>query len=1336
MSIRWSRLLAVVISCLAVGTLAAPAQATHFRSGNLTWNETETEREANYSLTLTFRRSYFAAVPPYSTTNLPVVGSSISLPQTNSDPFNFGLNSGSTAGNNPIGKVVAVNTAEDFLVLQVGGTPPPTGALPFTHLFPAIGPYTSTYQGCCSLSNLTLGNNDQTYRASTRVQFGSGSDGAPVSSVTPIVDFGKSTTQRYTIPAIDPASRTLTYRLATTAESGIIKQPTGLTIDAITGRISWDTSPATIVAGLYSVAVVIEARQSNATSPVVASSAVTFLIRVSTATTNSKPDWDTPPTPANLTEYTVARNEPLTVSLRATDPNAGQTTHIDNLGLPAGASFTSTDGRTANATFSWTPVALGDTLVTFSAQDDQVPVGSASTRTIVIHVKDLPPTVNLVATPASGPRGLAVIFDTAGTADPDGVSDLTGWTVDYGDGSPTDSGPGAPPLSIHHTYADKGEYTARLTVLDSTGAPFSKTEQITVTNSAPTAQLTPIPDSGPRDLQVSFSTAGTTDPDGDGDLASYRLDFGDGTTESLGDAPIPATVSHTYTQKGTYTARLTIVDADDDDDADTAAVTVTNSPPVARLSADPDTGPTDLLVTFDGSASSDADGPADIGSFSLNYGDGLTAIGVGAPPSSLTHTYEGKGTYTATLKVNDVDGGTDTTTKTITVVNSAPVARLDASPVSGPRGLAVTFDGSATSDADGAPDLASYEVDFGDGTPVASGAGLPPASLLHTYADKGSYTATLTVKDDEDATDSTTESITVTNTAPVAALAAAPVTGPRGLEVTFDGSGSSDPDGSADLASYELDFGDGTPVQTGSGLPDASIEHTYADKGSYTATLTVKDEGDATDSATKSITVTNTAPVAALAAAPVSGPRGLEVTFDGSGSSDPDGSADLASYELNFGDGTAVQIGIGVPPAAIAHTYASKGSYTATLTVKDTEDATDSATKAITVTNTAPVAALAAAPTTGPRGLVVTFDGSGSSDPDGSADLASYELDFGDGTPVSTGTGMPPAALAHTYAAKGGYTAKLTVKDADGAADSVTKAITVTNSAPVAGLSAAPTSGPTGLQVTFDTSTTSDPDGAADLASYTFDFGDGGAPVSGSGVPPLAPTHIYTQKGPHVVRLTVTDVSGATSFVERTITVTNSAPVAALSATTATGEAPLAVTFATAGTSDPDGAADIVSSVLSFGDGTPNVTTAGLPAASTAHAYATPGTFEAKLTVTDASGATSVAATKTVVVTKAGTQLIADASVVTVKLFSLSITFKPVAHLKRKIGGAPIAGKTIKFTSTLGSTICTATTDATGTASCTGILSVLQTVLGYNAKFAGDTVYTASAGSATLIRIG
>ncbi len=68
------------------------------------------------------------------------------------------------------------------------------------------------------------------------------------------------------------------------------------------------------------------------------------------------------------------------------------------------------------------------------------------------------------------------------------------------------------------------------------------------------------------------------------------------------------------------------------------------------------------------------------------------------------------------------------------------------------------------------------------------------------------------------------------------------------LTASFDASGSSDSDGT--IASYAWDFGDGT---TGSGI---TASRTYSAAGTYTVKLTVTDNEGATDSQTKSVTVT------------------------------------------------------------------------------------------------------------------------------------------------------------------------------------------------------------------------------------------------------------------------------------------------------------------------------------------------------------------------------------------------------------------------------------------------------------------------------------------------
>ncbi len=150
-------------------------------------------------------------------------------------------------------------------------------------------------------------------------------------------------------------------------------------------------------------------------------------------------------------------------------------------------------------------------------------------------------------------------------------------------------------------------------------------------------------------------------------------------------------------------------------------------------------------------------------------------------------------------------------------------------------------------------------------------------------------------------------------------------------------------------------------------------------------------------------------------------------SFDGSGSSDPDGT--VTGYTWTFGDAGN---GTGVSPS---HTYAGDGTYTVTLTVTDNAGASASTSQQVRVTtppNQPPTAAFT--PTC--SGLTCSVNASASSDPDGT--ITGYAWSFGD---AATGTGQ---TASHTYPASGSYTITLTVTDNGGATASTSRQVSVT----------------------------------------------------------------------------------------------------------------------------------------------------------------------------------------------------------------------------------------------------------------------------------------------------
>ncbi|WP_460920648.1 glycosyl hydrolase family 18 protein [Salinarchaeum chitinilyticum] len=172
------------------------------------------------------------------------------------------------------------------------------------------------------------------------------------------------------------------------------------------------------------------------------------------------------------------------------------------------------------------------------------------------------------------------------------------------------------------------------------------------------------------------------------------------------------------------------------------------------------------------------------------------------------------------------------------------------------------------------------------------------------------------------------------NESPTATFTTDVSTPDPGQDVTFDASGSADPDGS--ISSYDWAFGDGS---TGSG---ATTSHSYASSGDYTVTLTVTDDAGATatDSTTVSVSSGNAAPDASFTVSPSAPDPGESVTFDAADSSDADGS--IASYDWDLGDGSTAA------GESVSYSFGSTGDYTVSLTVTDDDGATD--TNATTVT--------------------------------------------------------------------------------------------------------------------------------------------------------------------------------------------------------------------------------------------------------------------------------------------------------------------------------------------------------------------------------------------------
>ena len=288
------------------------------------------------------------------------------------------------------------------------------------------------------------------------------------------------------------------------------------------------------------------------------------------------------------------------------------------------------------------------------------PMDSAETR---FTVTNMAPHALIDASPAAGRTPLSVHFSGGRSYDEDGSIGSYRWS--FGDDT---SAVGA---ASDHTYPRPGDYHVVLTVTDNEQQPGTASLTIRAENTPPVAVARASPTYGSSPLTVTFDGSQSYDPDGD--IASYRWDFGDGDLESS------AIARHQYVDVQSYTAVLTVTDDKGAKGSGEIPVTVGNEPPVAALSVSPDHGPSPLSVTLDGSQSRDPDNPNL--TYTWDFGDGESGAGI-----ATGHTYAKEGTFRVSLLVADPHGASGRAEATVRVEPPFPWVILV---------LAVAFSGIA-----------------------------------------------------------------------------------------------------------------------------------------------------------------------------------------------------------------------------------------------------------------------------------------------------------------------------------------------------------------------------------------------------------------------------------------------------------------------------------------------------------------------------------------------------------------------------------------------------------------------------------------------------------------
>ncbi len=822
-----------------------------------------------------------------------------------------------------------------------------------------------------------------------------------------------------------------------------------------------------------------------------------------------------------------------------------------------------------------------------------------------VRVSAQAPLANFTATPLSGCAPLVVNFQDLSTNTP------TSWSWDFGNSNTSTLQ--NPTVS----FLNPGIYTVKLTATNGSGSnTLTRTAYITVYES-PTANFSQDVTTGCFPLTVHFTDQSSP---GTGNTNTiWDWDFGNGNISSQQN---PVAV---YTASGLFTVTLQVTNDKgcSKSISKTSLINVTpgvtasfnHSPPVSCTP--PET------ITFTNTTTGTG-----IINWAWDFGDAGTST-----LQNPLHTYTAAGSYTVQLVATSSGGCSDTARTTVPIIIGGTLTSFSfSSPVC--INLPVSFTNTSTP----APVSSSWK--FGDGgtstqnspTHTYSTAGVFPVKLINTY---------------NGCVDSVTQNITVAPKPAADFKAPDTVMCQPPLTTHFQ-------DLTPGAVAWEWDFGDG-------GTSTAqNPAHTYTSFGNYNVRLIVTSAAGCSDTITKNAYVRIRRAVMTIPNLPAAGcvpftinPAPVINTYD-----------PIASWDWDFGDG-----GTSTLPAP-SHTYITQGTYNVRLIITTTAGCKDTLLINSAVRcGTHPTVDFSAAPLTqcatediqftdlsfpadswawsfgdggnsslqnpfhsyfqpGPFTVILIAGNNGCRDTatkinyvnilppvaqysynvncsnrtqfqfnDNSIGPLTWKWDFGDG---NTSTATNPL---HNFPALGNYNVQLIVTNG-GCADTIIHTIHALDINP--DISATPTIGCKPTLVTFTPTNFN----FSDVNGYIWTFGDGGQAPQNS---PLT-SHTYVNAGTYTVSLVTYDINGCYDTIVKPAYIRINGPTAGFTASNVSGCTGLITTFNDL--SIPDGVNAITNWQFTFGDG--NVQNFSAPPFT--HTYATPGIFNVKLKVTDASG--------------------------------------------------------------------------------------------------------------------